>query len=154
MDPSLRAGDLLVPDSVLAGDTRYLADVALCDRLGGPTPHTLLGADGIVVDAGAKRQLFARTGAAAVDLESGAVARVAAEHGIPFAVLRAICDPAWRGLPPAALLALDANGEIGIGRVLRSLLAQPAQLPPLLALARDAAAARRSLRRRVASIRL
>jgi len=154
LDPALRPGALLVPDSILVGEERLLTDLDLSRRLGGPTPHCLLGADSIAADPADKRQLFTRTGAAAVDVESGAVARVAAAHGLPFAALRAICDPAWRGLPPAALLALDGHGRIAIGRVLRSIVAQPRQLPALLALARDAAAARRSLRRRVAATRL
>lgn len=152
LDPALPPGTVLVPDSVLTADRRILADLALSRRLGGPTPHSLFAAECVVAGAAGKRDLFARTGAAAVDLESGAVARVAAEAGLPFAVLRVVCDPAWRGLPPAALLALDAGGRIGLARVLRSILAEPRQIPALLALARDAAAARRSLRRRIAAI--
>ena len=152
LDPALRPGTLLVPDSVLTEGERLLTDIALSARLGGPSPCCLLGSDRIAVAAGEKQHLFADTGAAAVDLESGAVARVAAEQGLPFGVLRAICDPAWRTLPAAALLALDSQGVIGIGRVLRSVLARPAQIPALLALGRDAAMARAALTRRVAAI--
>jgi len=119
---------------------------------GGPTQHTLIGADAIVASVAAKRALRERTGAAAVDIESGAVARTAAAHGIPFAVLRAICDPADRALPPAAQVALDPGGEINAWRVLGSVTAHPAQLPALLALAVDAAAAKRSLAARVRQI--
>lgn len=154
LDPALRPGALVVPDSILAGEDRLLTDLDLSRRLGGPTPHCLLGADGIAAGPADKHRLFGRTGAAAVDVESGAVARVAAARGLPFAALRAICDPAWRALPPAALLALDGHGRIAVGRVLRSVIAHPRQVPALLALARDAAAARRSLRRRVAAIHL
>lgn len=154
LDPALAPGAVLVPDSIQICNERRLTDLELCHRLGGPTPHTLLGGERIAATAADKRQLFAATGAAAVDLESGAVARIAAGHGLGFAALRAVCDPAWRSLPPAALLALDHQGAIGLGRVLRSLALRPAQLPALLALARDAAAARRALQRRVATIRL
>ena len=73
-------------------------------------------------------------------------------HGLPFAVLRVICDPAERDLPPAALAALDASGAIGLARVVRSVIGRPGQLPALLRLAADAAAARRALARRVAAI--
>ena len=73
---------------------------------------------------------------------------------MPFAVLRAICDPANAPCLPAALAALDARGVIGVWRVLASLAAQPGQLPALLALAADAAAARRSLVARVRQITL
>lgn len=153
LDPALDPGALLVPDAVHTAGRRLPTDPALSARLGGATGHCLLGAGAIVAQADDKRRLFAETGAAAVDLESGAVAQVAAEHGLPFAVLRAVCDPAWRSLPQAALWALNAQGGIGIGRLLFSVLADLGQIPDLLALARDAAAARRALRRRVEAIR-
>ncbi len=92
------------------------------------------------------------TGAAAVDLESGAVAGVAARHRLPFAVLRAVCDPSWRSLPAAALVALNRRGTIDGPRVLASIARHPGQLPALLALARDAARARAALVRRVREI--
>lgn len=149
LDPALRPGALIVPSAVIAGDERYATDPSLSRMLGGSTPHVMLGADAIVASVAEKRRLRERTGAAAVDLESGAVARVAAMHGVPFAVLRAICDPAESALPPAALAALDTRGGIVIWRVLASIAARPAQLPALLALAADAAAARRSLVGRV-----
>lgn len=153
LDPALAPGTLLVPHTVVTAGRRIFTDPTLSRRLGGPTAHCLLGAGEIVVDAGGKRRLLAETGAAAVDLESGAVAQVAQEHGLPFAVLRAVCDPAWRTLPPAALWALNGQGAISLGRVLYAVLADLGQIPDLLALGRDAAAARRSLRRRIAAIR-
>jgi adenosylhomocysteine nucleosidase len=99
----------------------------------------------VVADAGAKRLLSARTGASAVDLESGAVARVAHRHGLPFAVLRVVCDPAHRSLPPVAVAAVGNAGAIRPLGVLRSIVARPAQIPALLRLALDAAVARRAL---------
>ncbi len=121
LDPNLRPGDIVVPVVVLEDGRRYPTDDALCRGLGGSTAGMLFAADSIVADAGTKRALSERTGASAVDLESGAVARVAQRHRLPFAALRAICDPATRSLPPAALIALDfarrdwdAQG-IGIG---------------------------------------
>jgi adenosylhomocysteine nucleosidase len=149
LDPALGAGALIVPSAVLTGGKRYETDPNLSHTLGGATPHVVLGADTIVAGVAEKRRLREQTGASAVDLESGAVARAAALHGIPFAVLRAICDPAGRGLPPVALAALDGRGGVMIWRVLASIAARPRQLPMLLALAGDAAAARRSLLRRV-----
>jgi adenosylhomocysteine nucleosidase len=149
LDPLLRPGALVVPTTVIAGDLRYAADVDLSRMLGGPTPHVILAADTIVASVADKNRLWEQTGAAAVDLESGAVARVAAEYGIPFAVLRAICDPAERALPPAALAALDTRGAIAIWRVLAAIIARPTQLPALFTLAADAATARRSLIARV-----
>jgi adenosylhomocysteine nucleosidase len=87
-----------------------------------------------------------------VDMESGAVAAVAAAHGLAFAVLRAICDPAARDLPPAALAALDAGGAIMALRVGASVLRDPAQIPALFKLAADAARARAALRKYVLGV--
>ena len=70
---------------------------------------------------------------------------MAARHGLPFAVVRAVCDPTGRNLPLLALSALDAGGRIGVARVVGSLLRHPLQLPGLLGLARDAMRARASL---------
>ena len=122
-----------------------LADSSLADRFGGLTAHTILAGHDIAATAAAKRRIHRLTQAHAIDLESGAVAATAAAHGLPFVVIRAICDPADRDLPPAALLALGPHGAIGLGRVLRSVLANPRQIPALLALARDARTARRAL---------
>jgi adenosylhomocysteine nucleosidase len=112
----------------------------------------MLAGAAVVVTAVEKATLFAATDADAVDLESGAVARVALAHGVPFAVLRAVADPAARNLPPAALIALDGGGRIGFLRVLGSVIGNPGQVPGLLALARDAAAARRALAGRVRTL--
>ncbi len=153
LDPALRPGALVVPRAVVAPDGDLATDAGWTARLGGATHDRLATADAVVVTVTAKRTLRAATGAVAVDLESGAVAAAARAAGVAFAVLRAVCDPADRELPPAALLALDAGGAIGIGRVLGSLAARPDQLPLLLRLARDAARARAALIRRVGDIR-
>jgi adenosylhomocysteine nucleosidase len=152
LDPNLQPGTVIVPVAVHAGDRDLSTDPVLSRRLGGATPHRLLGADSIAVTATDKLALWQSTWAAAVDLESSAVARIATQHGLPFAVLRAICDPANRTLPPAALAALDHDGAVGLLRVLASLVRAPSQLSALLALARDAAAARTALARRIASL--
>lgn len=152
LDPTLRPGALLVPEAVLSRGQSIATDVTLSRWLGGTTPLRILGADGIAADATAKHLLWQDSGAAALDLESGAVARAAVERSLPFAVLRVICDPAERDLPPAALAALDSLGAIGLARVLASVLAHPGQMPALRALAADAATARRALARWIAAI--
>lgn len=145
LDPVLRPGTLIVALDVLSDGERLPADAALSDRFGGITGQTILAGTQIVANTATKRALFAATGAHAVDLESGAVARVARAYGVPLAVVRAICDPAERDLPPAAMMALDSAGGIQLMTVLRSVISRPGQIAGLLALGRDAARARRSL---------
>ncbi len=145
LDSSLRPGTLVIPTAVLSDQERLPADTALVEAFGGTTGHTLLAGAQVVATAADKRRLHQQTGAHAIDLESGPVARVARAYNLPFVVLRAICDPAENGLPDAALVALDASGRIDLAAIVRSLLRHPGQLPGLLLLARDSASARRTL---------
>ncbi len=149
LDPSLPAGAIIIPSAVVTETGRYSTDPQLSAALGSPTPYLLFAADHSIATVQAKQQLYAETGCVAVDMESAAVAEAATAAGIPFAVLRAICDPAERTLPPAALIALDARGVIGLRRIGVSVLRDPNQIPSLLALARGAARARRALLRHI-----
>jgi len=151
LDPTLPPGTLLVPDVILSRDGHWPADPRLAASLGRVGGALFSGGE-VVATVGAKRALHVRTGAAAVDLESAAVADAAGRHAVPFAALRAICDAANRTLPRAALLALDERGRIGVWRVAAAALARPGELPALFALAADAARARRALAGRVDAI--
>jgi adenosylhomocysteine nucleosidase len=149
LDPHFRPGDIMVPIAVVEAGRIRPTDAALSDRLGGWFGGMLYAGSEIAVTAEEKAGLAQATLCGAIDLESGAVARVAERHGIPFAVLRAICDPAERDLPPAALAALNGEGAIAASRVALSIILNPLQIPGLIALGRDAGRARRALVRRV-----
>jgi adenosylhomocysteine nucleosidase len=152
LDADFRPGALLVPIAVVEAGRIRPTNAALAERLGGWFGGMLYAGSDIAATAGQKAALARTTLCGAIDLESGAVARVAERHGLPFAVLRAICDPADRDLPPAALSALDAKGAISSLRVAGSILRRPWQIPPLIALGRDAGLARRALVGRVDQI--
>lgn len=158
LDPACRPGDLIIPTQVMDHAARETAQHFRCDPplvalLGGQTGGQILAGTEIAATPKDKLRLFSTTACAAIDLESGAVARVAAEHSLPFAVLRAICDPAARTLPRAALIPLRPDGGINLPRILASLARHPGQLPGLIAVGRDAARARAALVRRVDEIR-
>lgn len=150
--PDFRPGDIVVPIAVMEAGRIRPTNAELSDKLGGWFGGMILAGSEIVVTAAGKSALAASWLCGSVDLESGAVARVAERHGIPFAVLRSICDPAERDLPPAALAALDDKGAITVGRVALSIVRHPGQIPSLIALGRDAARARRALVGRVDEI--
>jgi hypothetical protein len=78
-------------------------------------------------------------------MESHIAAEQAGAHGLPFAVCRAIVDPAWRTLPPAATAGLREDGTTALAPILRELARAPGQLPAMIRLAFDARAARLSL---------
>ncbi len=154
LDADFRPGDVIVPMAVVEAGRIRPTNAALSEKLGGWFGGMLCAGTEIAASAEEKSALAKTTLCGAIDLESGAVARVAERHSLPFAVLRAICDPAERDLPPAAGLALDSKGAITIARVAQSVLGRPGQIPGLIALARDAARARQALIRRVDQIGL
>lgn len=145
LNPALLPGAVLVPESVIDDGEIYPCDPDLIEWLGGANAKFIMSAKLVAETEGDKIALFAATMAEAIDLESGAVARVAAAANIPFAVLRAVADPAQRNLPPAALIALNGAGEIGFLSVLASVFKKPAQIPALIRLGQDAAKARAAL---------
>jgi adenosylhomocysteine nucleosidase len=146
--PGLKAGAIVIPEQVADEAGRVWAvDLELAARFGGAA-GTLLAVSDIVGTAAAKAELWRSTGAVAADIETGAVAAT----GRRFAVLRVICDPAERDLPPAAITALDAAGRIRPLALARSLVRHPGQIGGLIALGGDAAAARRTLLAEVSRI--
>ena len=144
LDPRLRSGDLVVADAVVTEHDRWPVDPALRARLGEGEGGAVYAGQ-VLTGAKDKRHTHRTLGAVAVDVESAAVARA----GVPFAVLRAVCDPAARGLPHVAQVALDGRGRINALRVLVAVLMRPHQVGSLVMLARDAGRARRALMRRV-----
>ncbi|MGK9230063.1 hypothetical protein KXS07_00110 [Inquilinus limosus] len=147
--PDLPTGRLVIGTAVRTGSVAYPCDEDLAARLGAVLPDALRGdvwgGDIIVDTAAAKARLHRDSGAVIVDLESAAVAIAAAKAGLPFGVLRAVADPAGHGLPPAALVGLDAEGRPAIGPVLRALARSPGQLPALVRLGRQSGAAMKAL---------
>ena len=152
LNPALPPGAILIPQAVIDGNEIFQCDSELLAMLGHANSNSITSSQNIAASAGEKRELHLRAMADAVDLESGAVARAAASKNLPFAVLRAIADPAERDLPPAALIALNSAGNIKMSAVLASVLRQPGQIPALLAIAKDAAKARAALIRRLKQI--
>jgi adenosylhomocysteine nucleosidase len=97
----------------------------------------IVGAASPIASASAKAALHAASGAAAVDMESAIVAQAAARHRLPFAVLRAVADPAARALPQAALVAMREDGGVNVAAVLGALARAPQQWPAFARLALD-----------------
>ncbi|MGV4877218.1 phosphorylase family protein [Acetobacter indonesiensis] len=149
LDPALPAGTLIVPDKVSAWGTLYNTDPTLRHILGagqtGVNGGALLHSDTVVLNAADKATLFAESQCKALDMESGFLARVADEAGLPFAVLRVVCDPATRSLPAIAGTVLSPDGGLKVGALLGSLLRHPGQIPGLIKLGQDAGRARTAM---------
>lgn len=150
LHPELNVGDVVIGEEG-AGGVSSPSGLALRHRLERLVPEAraglVLGSDTPVANAGEKAALYRSTAALAVDMESHVAARVAARHGLPFAVLRVISDSADATLPAAALAGMRPDGGIAIGAILASLARDPAQIPALIRTGRDAEKAFRALGR-------
>jgi adenosylhomocysteine nucleosidase len=142
LDPALKVGDLVVGEAVADADVLYDADLDWADRIMAALPGAARGrfarAETPVASVEGKAALQRATGAAAVDLESFTVARLARWFGTPFAVVRAVSDAATTALPHAAQVGLGPDGRPAIGRVLASLRDRPWQIGALIRTALEA----------------
>ncbi len=136
LDPDLHPGDLLLPEHVLV-DGAYLpvsADLHghLAARFTMARCEPMVSSNEVVATSTEKRRIFEETNAIATDMESGALAQVAIEAGVAFAIIRAVSDPVDHTLPPAARDSLTPEGHIDYGAVIMALLRDPRQLPDLI----------------------
>jgi adenosylhomocysteine nucleosidase len=145
--PGLKPGTLVAATEVVTEDGRRHPATDISASVTGSIRAPIFGSRVIVSRAEAKQELYHRTGAVAVDLESAEVARLCADAGVPLAVIRAIGDPAERDLPPAALVGLGVDGSVDLRAVLTSVLRSPGQIPALMSVALDTRRALAALRR-------
>jgi len=147
--PDLIPGDCVVASAIIDHPAVRPTDALWSRRLADMIPDArqgpIMGVNAVVSDPAVKRKLHAFTHAVAVDMESHLVARLAGAHGLAFAAVRVIVDPAHRAVPPAALLAMAPGGSTDVSAMLWEILARPSQVSPLMQLAADTIAARAAL---------
>jgi len=153
LDPALAAGAILLPQAVTddAGTVHMTFSPwreRLAARLGSRVVvgGTLLSVARPLTTPESKSEARIRTAACAVDMESFAVAAVAARHAVNFLVARAVVDTASDTVPGSVMLATGPHGEIDVPRLLLGLMRAPSQLGGMLQLARRSRAALDSLR--------
>jgi adenosylhomocysteine nucleosidase len=143
------AGTCIIGREVVRGGTCHSTDPMWASRLkaalGRADMARIAGVDQPLSGVSEKQVLHAKSSAAAADMESHIVGRLAAEYGLPFAILRVIADPAERPIPPAALVGMRRDGGIDVRAVLTSLAVGPSQLPALIRLTADAGRAMAAL---------
>jgi len=152
LDPKLTAGTICLPRSVVTEDGgRYSTDhhwreilTAAVAARNGIEGGDLLTSPIAIDDVAGKAAAFIRTGAVAVDMESSAVAAIAADHGIPFIAIRVIVDTAADELPQAAVEAMQ-SGRVRISRLILGIVRRPRDVAALMRLADRYRAAKRSL---------
>jgi len=147
--PALKPGDIVVATAVLTADGPFETDARWTQSLLNALPHAyampVYGSDTPIMSALEKEALQSSTGAAAVDMESQVAAAVAADYGLPFAVLRVVIDPAERAVPLSAMAGVREDGTTDAFAVLRSLVRRPADIPAIVRLAGDSGKAKQAL---------
>lgn len=157
LDPQLRAGAVVVPQTVVDGAgglhsaygpwrERLAAQAAGVADARGVAGGSLLSVTQPLATVESKSQARIKSGAAAVDMESFAIAEVAARMGVKFAVVRVVIDGADDALPPSVIQATGADGEVSLPRLVAALVRAPRELPRLMPLSRRYRAALRALR--------
>ncbi len=75
----------------------YPSDARWSDRLFEALPNAesgpVAGSSTIIANRDEKRAIYLSSGAFVADMESHVVAQIAAEHCLPFAILRVVADP-------------------------------------------------------------
>lgn len=151
LQPNLQPGDLILSNQVVDGAGGWShsvqTDVGLL-RTAAPTSieAVIFGADEIIDGPLNKADIYARTGAVAVDMESHGAARAAQQAGLPFLAIRAIADPAERALPAAALGAVAPDGSTRVFSTLLKCAKAPRDFPALMQLGSDSEKALKALR--------
>ncbi len=120
LDPALRVGDIVVSAETSLGS------VAPCVR---GIVHSI---DHVAVTAAEKSALRNQTGAAAVDMESAAIQRRAAEWNVPYLCIRAVSDQAGDTLPLDFNHYRDARGDFSRTRIALAAIARPFTVMPQL----------------------
>jgi len=142
LDPALICGAVLLPEEVMARDGVTVSATAgdWRQRLRAALPASCIACGGRLLTSGrpigtpeAKAAAWRQSRAAAVDMESAAVAQVAGQAGVPFIVLRVIVDTASDELP-AAVIAASGSGQPRLGRLLGELLRAPREVGALIRL--------------------
>lgn len=153
LDPALAAGTIVLPSEVLSPEgTMFPTSHAWREQLHGAIAASQIVCGGRLLTCreliGApadKQSVGRRMSAAAVDMESLAIAEIAAANSLPFLAVRAIVDTAADGLPPVLSAAAGEAGARGVARLLGALARAPAELPDFIRLVGRYQAARRAL---------
>jgi adenosylhomocysteine nucleosidase len=140
----LRVGDLILAENfsnpgLLASAERILRDHQ-------PTMVKLFTSTSIVDSVAERNEIARRAGAAAVDMETGAIVAVCNAHGVPLLSLRGISDTASQPfpMPPSVLFDIERQ-QTSYGRLSAYLLRHPASIWRLFRFARQVARVRAAL---------
>ena len=132
LDETVSTGDLVLPGRVVCDGQSWPCSEpwrSILEKklVGGPVIHSggVAGSPSAVSTAVEKAELRRNTGAIATDMESYALAAVAARRDLPFLVVRVVADPWDQGIPAWMPGLIDEQGDVRMLHAIVSLLAHP-----------------------------
>jgi adenosylhomocysteine nucleosidase len=137
LSPELSRCDVLLPDEIVEpGGEIIRVDVGVNTDPGGAAVRSgrLVTMDAIVRTAAEKAALRESSGAICVDMETSAVARLAAERGLRFLGARVISDDAGADLPPEILSIVGPTGGYRVGAAVGAIWKRPSAVKEMLRL--------------------
>ena len=153
---ALRPGDVVVADGVTeldgsgtAGERFAVASAAVASWVHACNLRVQVGgiaSSAVVLQTTRDKQRAAGSGASAVDMESGAVARVARTRGIPMLAVRVVIDTLHDTVPDTGNVLDPATGDVRVAQA-AAVMVQPQHWYRTALLARRAWTAERHFRR-------
>ena len=126
LNPALQLGDVVFEAGSTEAEKQLMA--------AGAKPAKLLCADRIATSVAEKTQLRDKTGADAVEMESGAIQAVCREFGIPCTTVRVISDTAHEDLPLDFNALSKPDKNLDFGKLAWAIAKAPGKIGALLAL--------------------
>lgn len=153
LNDRLAAGGLVLPERLIAADnTMFTVDPSWHQSLHRHLSNKFLIFTEPIVESRIvvtsplhKRDLFKRSGAIAVDMESAALAGLAKEVQAPYMVIRSIVDTARMTVPKSLLRAIDETGQIRLLDLGHRLIRHPEEWLAVIKLARSFQSAQSTL---------
>ena len=152
LDNRLIPGDLVLPELIVDGDERWPVNLEWRNQLEQLLPSQLTIVGGVLASSSipltsreTKLALGELAGACAADMESAAIARVAANTGMPFIAIRAIVDPIDFSPPEALMNAVQPDGGVDMLRLMALLMNRSVSFKTLIHLGLGMHAARSTL---------
>lgn len=156
LSPHLKSGFVIIPPAIVYGGEYYGCDPfwqlrlvsLLKGHLGLDAEGLLFSSTQVMVDGASKKRVRDEDkNVIAVDMECGAMAKIARDRGIPFVAIRSVADGADHTIPEWITGALGPTGEVHALKLLGGLLRSPWHLASLIQLGYRFGLAAHSLKR-------
>ena len=153
LQEDLDAGTLVIPDKVIPADGHAIAVSAASRKklLNGISKYATIHSGPIAEavkllrEVEHKHELHDKTKAAAADMESAAIAKVAQKRNIDFIAIRAVADDFKTVVPSCIEVSMDENVNMSLFSFLINLLKRPSELSQILQIANGFEYAKKSL---------